>query len=320
VRSNGNVADAPEQSAAMPFAISTGPVTAVTLAADKVAPQRAGTTITWTATATGGIAPLQYGWLVFDGNTWSVGRDWGTSNTFAWMPTTANANYLVGVWVKSNGNVADAPEKDAAAAFPILHGGITAVTLAADKTAPQRAGTTITWTATATGGSAPLQCKWRVFDGNTWSVARDWGTSNTFAWMPTTANANYVVSVWVRSNGNVADAPEQSAAMSFAISPGPVTAVTLAADKVAPQRAGTTITWTATATGGIAPLQYKWLVFDGNTWRVARDWGTANTFAWRPTKVNANYVVRVWIRSNGNVADAPEQSAAMPFAIRKRMG
>jgi hypothetical protein len=36
--------------------------------------------------------------------------------------------------------------------------------------------------------------------------------------------------------------------------------------------------------------------------------------------VNANYVVRVWIRSNGNVADAPEQSAAMPFAIRKRMG
>jgi cell wall-associated protease len=132
---------------------------------------------------------------------------------------------------------------------------VAAVTLAADKGAPQPAGATVIWTATATGGTAPLQYKWWVFNGTTWSVARTWGTSNTFAWVPTSANANYQVGVWVRSNGNVADVLETSASAAFAIQPAAVATVALAAAKVAPQPVGTTVTWTATATGGNVLVQ-----------------------------------------------------------------
>ena len=178
---------------------------------------------------------------------------WTTSNTFAWTPAAANTNYSVGVWVRSNGTVADAPEKSAVAPFAIQSANALAVTIAADKVAPQPAGTTVTWTATATGGTAPFQYKWWVFDGIMWSVVRDWTTANTFAWTPTAANANYSVGVWVRSNGNVADAPEKSAIAPFVIQPVNALAVMIAADKVAPQPAGTTVTWTATATGGPRP-------------------------------------------------------------------
>src|SRR5207244_3561523 len=95
--------------------------------------------------------------------------------------------------------------------------------------------------------------------------------------------------------------------------------VTLAADKTPPQPPGTTITWTATATGGTPPLQYKGWVFNGTTWSVVRDWATANTFAWTPTTPNPSYVVAVWVRSNGDTTDAPEADASAPFPIQPRV-
>ncbi len=63
---------------------------------------------------------------------------------------------------------------------------------------------------------------------------------------------------------------------------GAISNVTLAANRVAPQPPGTTITWTATPTGGVAPHQYRWLTYNGTTWTVAGPCTTSNTFAWTP--------------------------------------
>jgi probable HAF family extracellular repeat protein len=94
-----------------------------------------------------------------------------------------------------------------------------------------------------------------------------------------------------------------------------VSSVTLSADHTAPQVAGTTVTFTASATGGVAPIQFKWLLYDGSTTTMIRDWSTTATFAWRPATANPSYRVTVWARSNGNSADAPESAASMAFAI-----
>src|SRR5262249_59699707 len=85
-----------EKSAAAPFAITQATVSSVSLAPSLTAPRQAGTTITWTATPTGGVAPIQYQWLVYDGTTWTPSGTWTSSNTFAWTPMTGNANYQVG--------------------------------------------------------------------------------------------------------------------------------------------------------------------------------------------------------------------------------
>ena len=312
-RSAGNTAEAPERSAEMTFPI-VDRLSVVTLGANRTAPQVPGTTVTFTATATGGVSPVEFKWLVNDGVTSTAAQDWSTADTFAWTPATANAAYRVIVWARSSGNEVDAAGQSAEMPFAIVN-PLSALALAADKAAPQVPGTTVTFTAMATGGIAPLEFKWQVNDGATSSVARDWSTTATFAWTPTTASASYQVIVWARSAGNSADVAEQAATINFPIASIPAAAVILTADKKAPERPGTTVTFTAKAMGGLGPIGFKWLVYNGSAWTVAQEWSAAATFAWTPTAGNRSYQVRVWVRSFGNPSDVPEQSATMSFPI-----
>ena len=69
----------------------------------------------------------------------------------------------------------------------------------ADKVSPQPTGTTVTFTVTASDpdvGDTILYRFW-VYSGGSWSVARDWSSSNTFAWTPSAAG-DYQFTVWVR--------------------------------------------------------------------------------------------------------------------------
>ena len=73
---------------------------------------------------------------------------------------------------------------------------------------PQLSGTTVTFIASAAGGTAPYQFQWWLWDGATWTVVEDWSTGNTFAWTPSTPNPNYAVGVRVRSAGSTTDQPD----------------------------------------------------------------------------------------------------------------
>src|SRR5437762_1422854 len=207
-------------------------------------------------------------------------QDWSSSATFAWTPATMNS-YTVEVWARSAGNNADAYEayKDIAytvsAAQPLSFSATTA-----DKASPQATGTTITFTANASGGTSPYQYKWWLKSGSTWSMVQDWSSSATFAWTPGTANS-YTVEVWGRSAGNNADTYEAYKDLAYTTTVGtPLTFSATTTDKASPQAAGTTITFTANASGGTAPYQYKWWVKNGSTWSMVRDWSTSATFAW----------------------------------------
>jgi hypothetical protein len=343
VRSAGNGNDYFETSVETPYAIggtaTTTPspaptpvvtpspstrVTAVTLNANSTAPQRVGTSITWTAVATGGVAPHQYKFVLFNGSTWIAVSGWSTSSTFVWSPTVANAGYRLAVWVRSSGNVADYFEASAERPFAIEGGtptssALSSVTLAASLPAPQTAGRTITWSASGSGGVAPYQFKWFIYDGATWTAAGSWSTSNTFVWTPTIANSRYRVSVWARSAGKTNDYFEASTESAFPIDGGAtvsrVTAVTLGTNLIAPQKVGTTVVWTAFGSGGMAPHQFKWFVFDGTAWLAASNWSTANTFNWTPSSANSRYRVSVWVRSAGATNDYYEASGEAGFAI-----
>jgi hypothetical protein len=185
------------------------------------------------------------------------------------------------------------------------------VTLAANKTKPQPPNTTIRWTATATGGTAPYTYRFSTSpsgDHNTWTPRQE-GSSPEFEWTPTAQNLNFSVSVVVITSTGQIGTPDKFPIIA--------TSVSLAADLNPPQLAGTTINWTATPTGGIPDHSYKFeLSPDGGTsWATARNWETAPTWQWQPTEANANYEVRVLIRSSSNLTDTSEGSATVPFAI-----
>ena len=286
-------------------------VSSVTVSANKASPQDVGATVTWTASPVGGSAPYAYEWWVYDGQAWNT-AGWTASNTFAWTPG-AGAAYQIFVWVKSSGNNADTYEAYTYSPFTITAAAVSSVTMAANKTAPQAPGTTVTFTATASGGTAPYSYKFWIYDGATW-VPSGWSTTNTFAWTPNVANANYQIYAWARSAGNNADTYEAGAATPFAIAQANVPTVTLTPNKPAPQAPGTTVTFTASASSGLAPYTYKFWVYDGTTW-INYGWSGTNTFAWTPNVANASYQVYVWARNNGNAVDTYDGYAYTPFAI-----
>lgn len=340
----------PPPSTTPPPTTSTGRITALTMTPNRPAPQPAGSAITFTATPTGGIAPHQYKWLVHNGLQWNEVAGWSTANTFTWTPASANSQYRVGVWVRQAGNTSDAPEFTQSMDYPVTAGTstgsgttttttppppatttsarLTEVTLRSDQPAPQPQDTTITFTATPNGGAMPQQYKWLMHDGYQWKVVSDWGTSNTFNWTPTAWNSQYRFGVWVRSAGNTVDTGEATASMDFPItvattppppvntttSTAPLTAVMIASNKVAPQPAGSMITFTAIPTGGIAQ-QYKWMVHDGISWSTVTAWSTSTTFNWTPPTRNSAYRIGVWARNGGNTVDAPQATYSIDFAI-----
>lgn len=326
VRSAGESADLDEANEGANFAITvatvaSSPVNAVTLTADRTAPATPGSTITWTAQPTGGVAPLSFKWWLYDGLRWQLLRDWSASASYAWTPTVANSAYRMGVWVKSAGNTSDTDEANQGTNFavvaPAAPGPVASLTLVPDRPAPQSAGTAITFTATPAGGVAPYAYKWWLYDGVRWSILRDWTSSASFVWSPVSANSSYKLGVWVRSAGNSSDTDESNLSVPFPIGQAAtITAVTLSPDRTAPQPAGTTVRWTASATGGVAPVSYKWWVYDGLQWTVLADWSTSAVVPWTPARPNEAFKIGVWARSANNSTDVDEVNLSQPFPVR----
>jgi len=191
------------------------PIAFTGLSANRVAPQAPNTPITLTASATGGTAPYKYCWWLHDGTSWLLLRDWTTSPTLTWTPTSANANYVVTAWIKDANSTTATWDVNGSIAFPIIapvQGAISA-----NRTSPQVRGAQITFTAAASGGKAPYQYQWWMYNGASWQMVRDWTTSSSFTWTPTTANANYQISVWVKNAGSTTTTWDASGWLPFAI-------------------------------------------------------------------------------------------------------
>jgi hypothetical protein len=167
-----------------------------------------------------------------------------------------------------------------------------------------------------------------VGDGTTSVIGQNWSTASSFSWTPALANPNYTITAWARSSGTTADAPENPSAqlsMAFAItqqappppapSPSPLILNSLTSSKAPPQIVGRPITFTADASGGVAPYQYQWRLFDGTNWTILSSWSTANTVRWTPVLPNPNYQIEVWVRNSGSLLNQADASGNMPYAI-----
>jgi hypothetical protein len=97
--------------------------------------------------------------------------------------------------------------------------------------------------------------------------------------------------------------------------PAQVTSATLTSTVASPQNTNTAVTFTAGATGGAAPQQFKFLVQPaGGAAQVVQNWSTATTYAWTPTTAGT-YTVIVWARSAGVTVDAAQASAQMAYVV-----
>lgn len=326
VRSAGNTTDAAESSradATVAYSIATPepsrePLKVLGLTADKDDPQPTGAVVTFTAQTSGGAGPIQFKWWLWNGATWTLVKDWSTGNSLTWVPTQANPSYRIGVWARSATSTADTFDNSDSTGtmyFEIVPGTapLALYSLSMDRPAPQTAGTPITFTVGASGGSGSIAYKWRIWNGSVWTTVQNWSTSSTFVWTPT-SGASYQIEVWGRSGNSTDDAPDSASAVisrSYAISTAPASPLqllALTADKTSPQSTSTTVTFTATASGGVPQYQYKWWLYDGTTWVLLRDWSSSSSYAWTPTLPAGSYRIGVWVRSATNSADSYDNS------------
>jgi hypothetical protein len=281
-----------------PFTVGRAPVVVTSFTPDTSLPATTGTTITWTARARGGSAgPLQYAfWRFRTGVGWTKVQDYSTSNTYTWTPTWGDeGKYALQVWVRSAGSTEDHEGWSATPAFEIQRA---AAQLTSSVLFPAAPGTPVTWTASVSDSSAPVEYSFWVYDQmtGTWTNSRPYSPTATFTWTPSTGR--YGVQVWARRIGSSEDYETWRGTEILTIAPGAPKVMSLRST-TASATAGSTMTWTALATGGTAgPLQYKFWVYDGTSWTMVQNYSTSNVLNWTPSSPG-QYAIQVWVRSAG---------------------
>jgi hypothetical protein len=183
---------------------------ALQVSVDKVFPVPPGTPVTLTGTFADPQQAIEYRFVMYDRSTgtWSEARPYGTTNTYTWTPTKTGS-FVFEIWARKVGSTAEYDAWRGTDYLPVAIGPAHVVSLKADTSLSVSAGTPITWTAVANGGTvSPIQYRFVLYtEGLGWTELRNWSPSNTLTWTPSGADIGrqHVVQVWVRSYGSAAE-------------------------------------------------------------------------------------------------------------------
>ncbi len=301
VRSTGSSADYEAYKSSGMFEVTTATPTVTSLTSNVAFPAQGGTQVTFTATVSGGVAPLQYRFYTYHSSTgWVIARDYSPTNSFSYFPL-AGTN-VVQVWVRNAGSTADWDAYRSTGYFEITAPPPVRITsFTSNVPFPQPVNTAVTFTAQATGGSGSLQYAFHAFNKSTgWTLIQDYSPNNVLTYFP--AVGTNAVQVWVRSVGSAAayDA-YQSTGLFTITSVNPPATVSLNASTSFPAKLNTLITFTANAAGGSGDYEYRFISYFNGVWTVLQDYSAWNTFAYFPS-VGTN-ALQVWVRNVGSTAD-----------------
>jgi hypothetical protein len=299
--------------------VAATPLTITSFSTPTTFPAFTGTPITWTARVQGGMdGPIQYQFLRYSTATglWLTVQPYGPSETFTWTPTWTEAgDYAVQVWVRSNGSTAN---YEAYAGTATFHISAAAVQLTTSTLFPVAVGTTTTWTAGVPDPSANFEYKFWVYSAASgqWSLGQGWGAQKTFTWTPMVVGS-YGQQVWARRVGSTAVYDTYASTGMLNVVSGPALMVSLTSNAALPATAGTTIKWTAGATGGTAPLEYQFWRQDSGIWVMVRDYSAVNSYTWTTTTADVGqHSIQALVRSIGSASAYESQMTSGVFNIQ----
>jgi hypothetical protein len=276
------------------------PASGVVIIADQTSPQAIGTPITFTAAGSGGSGSYEYQFSTkTTGTNYTVDQPYSTANTWVWNPA-ATGPFDIQVDVRNVGSTSAGEASRNIFFYQITAASTpaTGVTLVPDLASPQVVGTPVTFTAAGSGGSGTYEYRFWVNYGAGFLIARDYSTSNTFTWTPTTVG-NYDIMVDVRNVGSTALRDAFEKVFFYQIQPAPATAVSVTPDKASPQAPGTPVVFTAAGSGGSGTYEYRFWLNSGAGYAVVQNYSTLPTWTWIPSVAGA-YDVLVDVRSVGS--------------------
>jgi hypothetical protein len=177
-----------------------------------------------------------------------------------------------------------------------------AVTLTPSLATPATTGAAVTFAAAASGGSGNYEYMFLLrAPGGTLTPVRNYSTTATWIWNTSgLAVGTYQVVVRARNVGSTKSF-ETYQSLSYALAP-PASFVTLTPNLASPSVVGSTVTFSATASGGSGRYEYMFLLrAPGGTLTPVRNYSTTATWAWSTSSLAAGtYQVVVRARNVGS--------------------
>ena len=310
---SGSVADNESRSALNTLELKSACVS-VTLTPNLPSPQSTDTTIRFTALASGCTTPGYRFRIASPGGVPVTVQDYSSADVYTWNTSAlAPGIYTIAVSAKRNGSIRDL-EAETSTAYE-LKARCSAVTLASNYASPQSVGTSIRFTAQASGCTGPQYRFLQYSSANGWQMKRDWNTINTFDWITTGLPAeSYYVAVEAR-RGGASGGAEVNRSTTYELK-APCTSVMLTSTLASPQSVGTIIPFTAQASGCTAPQYRFWLYSNTLGWIIAQNYSASNVFNWDTSGYAAvGYYVAVWARQGNSVRDQ-EAQFTISYALR----
>ena len=302
------------------FPVSQAALSVTDLTSDVPSPASTGTTIKWTARVMGGAStgPIQYQfWLYSVATGWKLVQPYGASQTFTWTPTWGNeGSYLVEVRARSNGSTLDSESSRTSAPYTIERA---AMKLTTDAVFPAAPGSIVDWRADVPDRTANFEYQFWVYSATTasWTLGKPYGADPTFRWTPS-STGNYFIQAWARQVGSTVQYDVYRSTNQLQVSQGPAQLLTITSNVTLPVVSGTTVTWTASASGGTAgPLQYQFWRWGSNGWVMVRDYSPVNSYSWTPTASDVgDHALQVWVRSAGATVAYESYKSTGVFTIK----
>jgi len=282
---------------AMPYSMLL--CTATTLTTSATSPYASGAgAITLTATGTcagtteyqfyykdsAGVFHLIQAYSATSTATWNADYKAGTYQLLAEIrPVGSTAGYVTYVYV------------------PFTLTGCGVPTLASDKSSPQVAGATVSWTATVTCSGTPQYAFYVESPAGIWTLAQPYSASNTFAWNSPTTPGAYMVEVLVRNSGAAEDLWDNFLSAPFTL--GLCNTPTLTPSASSPYASGAgAITLTATGTCA-GSTEYQFYFQDPSlVWHLIQAYSAGTTASWNADYKAGAYTLLVEIRPVGSSA------------------
>lgn len=273
--------------------IPVNPIEIQSLKADKTAGQPVGTSVTFTAQASGGTGSLKYRFLQEYKGKSEVIQEFSSKNKVTFAPSQAGA-YKITVEVQDeNGEVVS---KGITYEWTENKSDLKVTSFTASKKSPQPKGTSILLTAKAEGGEGDLKyCFYRIKNGKK-TIFRDYSQKNTAYCNP--GEGSYVLYVEVQDEtGNVAQA-----SMDYTWVSAAVEITEIGVNKASPQPKGTTVKLTASTKGGSGQFQYRFYREKDEKVTIFRDYDQSNIAYCNPASGTYKIYVEVKDVNTGDIA------------------
>jgi len=81
-------------------------------------------------------------------------------------------------------------------------------------------------------------------------------------------------------------------------------------------KAGTSINWTVSVSGGISPIEYQFIRSDNGNAIIVQDWSPTAAYTWTPTAADiGTHQLQVAVRNAGSSSPGDDYAITDPFEV-----